>query len=144
MVRSFKSALAVAALTLAGTLPAAAQQGIVEVPVNKGFVVNELNWNSALGKIEFAWAVLDIRGVAHVCGASSASTSFAHRNTKTAFRKGWVKVGDVKVMKNLSFFTRAPRKADLSTVKARCKPLSGNSGKGKKFLLGFDPVRVRL
>lgn len=144
MVRSFKSTLAAVTLMLAGALPAAAQQGLVEVPVTNTFLVNEMNWNQALGKVEFAWAVLDIQGVAYVCGASSASTSFAHRKTKDVFRKGWVKVGKTKVMSDLSFFTRAPRKSDLSTVKARCKPLPRGAGNGKNFILGFDPVRVRL
>ncbi|MCR9273490.1 MULTISPECIES: hypothetical protein [Mameliella] len=144
MVRMFKSALVTTALVLAGALPAAAQQGLVEVPINNSFSVNELNWDSALGKVEFAWAVLDIRGVTYVCGASSASTSFAHRKTKTVFRKGWVKVGNTKVLKDLSYFTRAPRNTDLGTVRARCKPLPGKAGAANDFLLGFDPVRVRL
>ncbi len=145
MVRMFNSALAATALILAGVVPAGAQQsGLLEVPVSNGFVRSEIAWDSSLGTIGIAWAVLDLRGVAHVCGASSASSIFADRNTKKAFRKGWVKVGKTKVMTDLSFFTRAPRKTDLATVKARCKPLPRGAGAGKKFQLGFDPLRVRM
>lgn len=97
-----------------------------------------------MGKINVVWAVLNIRDVAHVCGATSATTIFAHRNTTKAFRKGWIKVNGQKVMTDMSFFTRAARKADLSTVKARCKAVPGNAVQGKRFLLGFDPVRVRM
>lgn len=47
-------------------------------------------------------------------------------------------------MSDLSFFARAPRKAEIATVKARCKPLAGGAGQGRRFQLGFDPVKVRM
>ncbi|WP_323771124.1 hypothetical protein [Antarctobacter sp.] len=123
---------------------ATAQQTLLEVPVGAGFTHSELGWDTNMGKIDIAWSVLGINGATYVCGATSATKSFAHRNTTKAFRKGWIKVNDRKVMSDLSFFTRAPRKTDLKTVKARCKALPGNAGQAKQFLLGFDPVRVRM
>ncbi|MBV7397020.1 hypothetical protein [Mameliella sediminis] len=144
MFPSVKSSFLAAALSLSAFAANAQQATLLEVPVNQAFAKGEINWDTALGQIEFVWAVLDINGVTHVCGATSASTSFAHSNTRKAFRKGWVKVGEKKVMTNLSFFNRAPRKSDLGQAKARCKPMSRNPGAGQRFLLGFDPVRVRL
>lgn len=121
-----------------------AQQKLLEVPVSPVFSESELAWEGSMGKITVAWAVLDISGVAHVCGATSASTSFAHRNTRGAFRKAWIKLEGRKILKDLSFFTRTPRNSDLSKVKAGCKALPGGSGQGTRFQLGFDPVRVRM
>ncbi|WP_417207042.1 hypothetical protein [Antarctobacter sp.] len=121
-----------------------AQQTLLEVPVGAGFSHGELNWDTNMGDIKFAWSVMGINGAAYVCGATSATKSFAHRNTTKAFRKAWVKASDRKVMSDLSYFTRAPRNTDLKTVKARCKALPGNAGQAKQFLLGFDPVRARM
>lgn len=142
MVRIRLSTLVAAAMICAaGAAPA--QQTVVEIPVTAAFTQNTLNWDASMGGVDLAWAVLDIGGVAHVCGATSATSSFAHRNTRTAFRKAWIKVNDRKVLTDLSYFNRTPRKTDLTTAKARCKPLAGVSGQGGQFLLGFDPVWVR-
>ena len=137
-------ALTAAALILLPVSSVVAQQGkLLEVPVGKTFARGEINWDTNLGRIGFAWAVLDVGGAAHVCGATSASTSFAHRNTRAAFRKAWVKQGATKIMTDLAYFTRAPRGSDLGSVKALCKPLAGGAAAGKRFQLGFDPVKVR-
>lgn len=91
MVRAALSTALAAALVMCATA-VPAQQQLVEVPVSAAFSKSELSWDTNGGKINFAWAVLDFGGVAHVCGATSATSNFAQRNPRMAFRKAWVKL----------------------------------------------------
>lgn len=142
---SAPSILPVAAVALAlAAASAAAAETLREVPVNGDFSVTSLGWDSSHGEIRIAWAVLDLGGQAHVCGATSPTSGFASQNTRAAMRKGWVKLNDQKILKGLEFFAKGGMRSELASLKARCKPVDIGSGAGRSFLLGFDPVRVRL
>lgn len=132
------------ALTCAALLSGAAnaQQNLPEIPVDAKFVTGEFNWTSQRSKMEFSWAVRQINGQLHVCGAVTHSNTRALQNNRYALIKGWVKVDGKKVLRNLSFFNDLGVGGDLTKARARCKPVPV---KGQaRFTLGWDPIRVRI
>ncbi|MEC3862249.1 hypothetical protein VK792_13220 [Mesobacterium sp. TK19101] len=133
----------IAAILSAG--PAAAQDALFQTPVTDRFTTGEFVWNSQMGKMDFAWAVIPRDGKMAVCGVYSSDSNIRHLQNLEALNKGWVKLGGKKVVRGLQFFTFAGfnKPVVAKGVMATCK-LTKVPATNATFQLGWDPIRVRV
>lgn len=142
MSRLKTAAIALSFLLSVGA-PATAQE-LVKIPVGQDFNTFEFNWNGGLGKMDVAWDIIARDKKTWLCGAKSDSNGSVRGPNRQALRKGWIKINGKKYLTDLSFFTRVKTGKALSGEMATCKPIGPVYPRDTKFLLGFDPVRVRI
>jgi hypothetical protein len=118
------------------------------IAVTKDFWPVELSWTGRMNETTYRglWTVfLDKSGEIVICGAGQFLDSSRMQPTEAWLKSIYVKVGDVKVMKDMSFFTKVKSTDDLSKAKATCKSTGKKPAKGATSVsMGWPPGTARF
>ena len=120
-----------------------AQNATNTVLVTQEYRIFEMGWAHGAGKLFVAWNIYNVGGRIAVCGAVRHSSNAVSRQNSEILRRGWVKHGSRKVIKDLRFFNDNGFTASFVGAQARCKLTSVPANSGG-VQLGFDPGRARF
>ena len=147
MIKKNVSKLRVALLALAAlTWHQAAMAETV--PVTADFSPVELAWTGQRAQTTYkgVWTVfLDKSGVVVVCGAGQLLDASRAAATQNWMSTVYVTVGDRKVLKGISFFTKVKSTEPLSKAQATCKSTGQKPQKGETSVgLGWPAGQARF
>lgn len=112
------------------------------LPVTQQFSEAALKLPQGAGELVIYSAILGRGEVKAVCGLVVPSRAAVGRHAAKIMRKTWLKEGNRKILRDLSYFTRLKAGTDPMGQPAACKPVK-TTGKGG-FSFGNDPTALRM
>ncbi|MBN9887702.1 hypothetical protein [Salipiger abyssi] len=137
----------IAALSLAGALALGAQAATADTPtvlVDNRFEVTGVTFGQAYGTVLMVYSVRELGGQTVLCGVTMHEKPQTLRFRRKVLRKGWLKAGGKKILRDLSFFEEAGvfKEGDpLDGAAAGCAPLPASAR--APYELGFDRISIR-
>jgi hypothetical protein len=117
------------------------------MPVNDTFNEFGLKWNGGqITSYEGLWnATLDQNGFVIICGVGRMKDSNSAQATLQWLHSVTIVLNDVKILKDVSFFTKVPSSAKLTTSIATCRTTKAKAPAGKVDLyMTWPPATARF
>ena len=118
------------------------------VPVTAEFWPVELSWTGQFAQTTYKglWtAYLDKSGVLVVCGAGQLLDASRATPTQKWMESVYVQLGERKVLKDISFFTKVKSTEPLNKAQATCRSTGKKPQKGETTMgMGWPPGQARF
>lgn len=126
-------------------LPCVAQD--VTIPVTADFYEFALKWNGGqIVSYEGLWGVTyDKAGTILVCGVGKMKDSNSAQATLQWLHGIYITMGDTKILKDVSYFTRIPSNGDFAKATATCRAKKTKAPNGSFSVgMGWPPGSAKF
>jgi hypothetical protein len=134
------------ALAACVAFSSAASAADFQVPVDEDFGAGSFEWGGGLGtSYQFRWNVIAAGNKLAVCGAGQFLDPTTGSATRDAMRKASVTVNGQNIVRDLNFFTKVKKSANLMQAKATCRDTGVPIPQGKVDVqLDIPTARARF
>lgn len=143
MLRKF----AVSLFLLIGTIPAVQAQTVAadfSVAIDGNFTESDIRFTGELGTVyQFMWDARVVNGQIAICGTGVFLRGRARSAVRGMLRDGYIEYAGVRVLEDLSFFTRANTVNAMRSGQANCRYVSDSTRRNGPLNLVFGDGVVR-
>ena len=141
-VKAFAAAALACLLSAPATFAQSTDQPDFYIAVDDTFAKGGLFWNRGSSGVDYRWRVVVKEETIHVCGALKYTGHGQRRLSMSAMRDAYFEFGELKILKNATFFREIRRNQDFANATAQCRSTGVPVPAGRFYVNMAFPKKV--